>query len=155
MQKNEYNKKYTKEENKNQTNVLSYAVIMIISVIIIILIASIADNREKKIDNKIMETENYNQNIENQLVNLETENYKLNKTVEKLTSENEELKKYKSSYDIFTNVWNLYNLNDINGATTLVKQIDFTLLDENQKGYYTALCKLLNIDTNTNISIIE
>ncbi len=60
---------------------------MIICVIIIILIAAMADNREEEIGNRVMETEQTNASFENELVNLREENYKLKKEQEKNASQ--------------------------------------------------------------------
>ena len=74
MDKDNINKQ---EQSKKQKNIFSYAVIMIICVIIIILFAAMADNRENEIDNRIYQTEQANANIQNELVTLQSENDKL------------------------------------------------------------------------------
>ncbi|MCI5892061.1 MAG: hypothetical protein MRZ66_01470 [Clostridiales bacterium] len=136
--------KNTQQKKKN--NIMTYAIVMIVSVIIIILIAAMADDREEEIDNRIMETERANESIQNELVNLKDENYKLNKEIEKNSAALEEYNNYKTQLAEMTNAWNLYNSGDVNSAAEIVISIDSSKLDDNQRAYLDALCKIIGID---------
>lgn len=138
--------KVTQEKKKN--NIMTYAVIMIISVIIIILIAAMADDREEKIDNRIMETERANESIQNELVTLKDENYKLNKQLEEKNAVDEEYNNYKVQLSEMTNAWNLYISGDITEAANKLSAIDKSSLDDNQIAYYDALCSVMKINSN-------
>lgn len=134
---------------KKKSNIATYAVVMIICVIIIILIAAMADNREEEIGNMVMETEQTNASFENELVNLREENYKLKKELEKNTTKSEENTKYLSELEVMTHIWSKINSGDTEGARQDIISLDTAAFDDNQKGYYEALCKLLNIDSVT------
>lgn len=141
---NELSEKNIHQKKKN--NIMTYAIIMIVSVIIIILIAAMADDREEQIDNRIMETERANESIQNELVTLKDENYKLNKELEKSNELKEQFEIYNVQLDEITNVWNLYISGDVISAAAAAEAIDISKLDDNQKAYYDAICKVIGIE---------
>lgn len=138
---------------KKKSNIATYAVVMIICVII--LIAAMADNREEEIGNRVMETEQTNASFENELVNLREENYKLKKEQEKNVSKMEEETKYKAVLEVMSNIWTKINMGDTEGAKQDIISLDSSSFDDIQRGYYEALCKILSIDSTTKQPITE
>ena len=120
------------------------AIIMIISVIVIILIAKLADNRETQMGNKIIETEHANEVISNEIVALKDENYKLKKENEKYTGLEAEFLSYKDVNSAMAEVVTLIKSGDIDGAENKLISIDQNTLDETQKTYYEGLKMLLD-----------
>ena len=139
-----------KEKNpkseKKQRNIFNYAIVMIVSVIIIILFAAMADNRENEIDNRINETERNSQNIQNEIVRLQDENYELKKQAEANQALADEYNALNTVQSQLTEVWNMISAGDSDGARQKIRTIDGSALSGNTLAYYSALCELLNIN---------
>ena len=102
---------------------------MIICVIIIILIAAMADNREEEIGNRVMETEQTNASFENELVNLREENYKLKKEQgRKMLPRWREETKYKAVLEVMSNIWTKINMGDTEGAKQDIISFGFFII---------------------------
>lgn len=119
---------------------------MIICVIILIIFAALADNREEEIDNRIIETERTNESIQNELVNLKEENYKLTKEKETNDETINEYNEYLEDLSSMTEAWNLIVSNDLEGASKILRNMDISGFDENKTAYFGALCKLAGIE---------
>lgn len=83
------------EEKKKTKNLAIYAVCMILTVVILIILSAMADNREEHFESRIHEQEELNVGIQNQIVALTDENYNLKKELESknetLTQQSEEI----------------------------------------------------------------
>lgn len=83
------------EDKKKTKNLAIYAVCMILTVVILIIFAAMADNREEHFESRIHEQEELNVGIQNQIVALTDENYNLKKELESknetLTQQSEEI----------------------------------------------------------------
>ena len=134
-----------KKENKKQKNIFSYAVIMIICVIIIILFPAMADNRENEIDDKISETQKTNETIQNELVRLQDENYNLKKQIEQNETTTSAYAVMTEQQNKLTEINNLITDGKEEEAKAKLQAIDASNFDENTLAYYSALCKILNI----------
>lgn len=141
--------KNSSKPQKGRDNIFNYAVIMIICVIIIILIAAMADNRENEIDNRIIETKRANEAIQNEIVSLREENYELKSERDKIKSELDAQTSYSTALSELTGIWNMINAGDLTGAANALIAADNSAYDENQQGYYNALCKLAGVDPLT------
>ena len=139
-----------KGSEKKQKNIFNYAIIMIISVIIIIIFAAMADNRENEIDNRINETERTNQTNQEEIVRLTNENAALSKQVEENQKIIDNYTSVSQQLIMLSEIWNLYNDGNIEEAKTKAALIDPSTLDENNAGYYNALCAVLNISPADN-----
>ena len=139
-----------KGSEKKQKNIFNYAIIMIISVIIIIIFAAMADNRENEIDNRISETEKANQTNQEEIVRLTNENAALSKQVEENQKIIDNYTSVSQQLISLSEIWNLYNDGNIEEAKAKAALIDPSTLDENNAGYYNALCAVLNIDPADN-----
>ncbi len=135
-----------KKENKKQKNIFSYAVIMIICVIIIILFAAMADNRENEIDDKINETQKTNESIQNELVRLQDENYNLKKQLEQNEAAASAYAVMTEQQNKLTEINNLINAGKEEEAKAEFMAIDSSAFDENTMAYYSALREILKID---------
>lgn len=140
------NTKNDKKQEHKQKNIFNYAIIMIICVIIIILFAAMADSRENEIDNRIIETERNNASIQNELVNLQNENAELIKREEQNNSLIEEYTQASVQMSQLTEIWNLISTDNINEAKSAIELIDSSVLNENGKAYYDALCEIINLE---------
>lgn len=139
-----------KNSEKKQKNIFNYAIIMIISVIIIIIFAAMADNRENEIDNRISETERTNQTNQEEIVRLTNENTALNKQIEENKKIIDNYSNISQQLIQLSEIWNLYNEGNIDEAKNKAALIDPSTLDENNAGYYNALCEVLNLDPAEN-----
>ena len=139
-----------KNSEKKQRNIFNYAVIMIISVIIIIIFAAMADNRENEIDSRISETEKTNQTNQEEIVRLTNENMALKKQIEENKKIIDNYTSISQQLIGLSEIWNLYNEGKIDEAKNKAVLIDPSKLDENNAGYYNALCAMLNLDTAEN-----
>ncbi len=145
MSEDQKEKNEKKKGDKNK-NILTYGVIMIISVIIIILFAAMADNRENELDTKINETQRANETIQNEVVNLKDENYNLNKKIEEDEAKISANEAVINNYKQMTEVWNLMEEGKDEEAISKLKNMDKSNFDETANAYYSALCEILNID---------
>lgn len=139
-----------KSSDKKQKNIFNYAIIMIISVIIIIIFAAMADNRENEIDSRINETERTNQTNQEEIVRLTNENAALNKQIEENKQIIDNYAVVSQQLISLTEIWNLYFSGNIEEARNKAALIDVNALDENNVGYYEAVCAVLNIDPAEN-----
>ena len=74
-------------EEKKYKNLSTYVVCMILAVIILIIFAAMADNREEQFEHRLNEKEQVNVSIQNQIVSLSDENYHLKKNAEETAKE--------------------------------------------------------------------
>ena len=147
MDKDNINKQ---EQSKKQKNIFSYAVIMIICVIIIILFAAMADNRENEIDNRIYQTEQANANIQNELVTLQSENDKLVKEAQEKDALISGYQNSENQISKLSQIWTLIQSGNIQEASDALYALDVTGFGENETAYYNALCELLKIEPAQN-----
>lgn len=134
----------TVSEEKKRKNLVTYAVCMVLAVIILILFAAMADNREQHFENQINEKEQVNMNIQNQIVSLSDENYNLKKAAEENKKTIEEKDKELVFYQTVTKVWELYESGDTAGAAEAFAGIDLQTLTDTQREFYDALKTTLN-----------
>ncbi|MEE1012740.1 MAG: hypothetical protein U0L92_00265 [Clostridia bacterium] len=131
-------------EEKKRKNLATYAVCMVLAVIILILFAAMADNREQHFENQINEKEQVNMNIQNQIVSLSDENYNLKKEAEENNKALEEKDKELVFYQTVTKVWELQESGDTANAEEAFASIDPETLTETQRESYDALKTTLN-----------
>lgn len=127
------------EEKKRIRNLTTYAVIMLLSVLIIIVIAAMADSREETFENRINETEQANMNISNEIVKLKDDNYVLTKEKEKLTEELENQKGQTAFYQKIAEIWSQIMAEEFKQAEETFKTIETEGLSEEQQRCYKTL----------------
>lgn len=127
------------EEKKRIRNLTTYAVIMLLSVLIIIVIAAMADSREETFENRINETEQANMNISNEIVKLKDDNYVLTKEKEKLTEELENQKGQTAFYQKIAEIWSQIMAEEFKQAEEAFKTIETEGLSEEQQRCYKTL----------------
>ncbi len=127
------------EEKKRIRNLTTYAVIMLLSVLIIIVIAAMADSREENFENRINETEQVNMNISNEIVKLKDDNYILTKEKEKLTEELESQKGQTAFYQQIAEIWSQIMAEEFSEAEKAFKNIVTEDLSEEQQRCYKTL----------------
>ena len=136
-------------DNKKIKNLGTYAIIMILSLVIIIIFAAMADDRESKFENQIYEQTQTNVAIQNEIVKLKDDNYTLSKDLEKVKAELNTNTASMNFYKVMTSAWTLYNENKLNDAAVKMIEIDSSSLNEEEKAYYEKLLKLLpKVDEN-------
>ncbi len=136
-------------DNKKIKNLGTYAIIMILSLVIIIIFAAMADDRESKFENQIYEQTQTNVAIQNEIVKLKDDNYTLSKDLEKVKAELNTNTASMNFYKVMTSAWTLYNENKLNDAAVKMTEIDSSSLNEEEKAYYEKLLKLLpKVDEN-------
>ena len=131
------------DEKKKYKNLAVYAVVMALAVIILIIFAAMADNREQKFETQLDEKENINIAIQNEIVELKDENYKLNNSVEKLTAELEQKDKDLAFYTVMAEAWELYGTDRSADAADKLAEISEDNLTEEQRLKYQTLKELL------------
>lgn len=109
-----------------------------------------ADNRENEIDSRINETERTNQTNQEEIVRLTNENAALNKQIEENKQIIDNYAVVSQQLISLTEIWNLYSSGNIEEARNKAALIDVNALDENNVGYYEAVCVVLNIDPAEN-----
>ena len=130
-------------EEKKRKKLGTYVICLILSVIILIIFAAMADHREEHFENEIHEKEKLNLTIQNQIVSLTDENYLLKQEAENYQQEIEKNKEIISSSQSLLKAWTLFSNQDLVGAKEIFSQIDQEKLNEEQKENYDALKKAL------------
>lgn len=130
-------------EEKKRKKLGTYVICLILSVIILIIFAAMADHREERFEHEIDEKEKLNITIQNQIVSLTDENYLLKQEAEVYQKEIEEDKKIISSSQSLLKAWTLFSNRDVEGAREILSLIDQEKLNEEQKENYDALKKAL------------
>lgn len=136
------------EKGKQWKNLFTYAVILLLGVMIIIVIAAMADNRERELDNRINETQQTNMSIQEELVALQDENYALQQENEALQAELDSRQLYIDKMGQLTEVWALYTSGNTEAAIQRLQTIKTDDMEVPQLAYYEALCTVLGVDAS-------
>ncbi len=137
------------EEKKRSKNLSTYAIIMFLAAVILIIIAAMADTREEHFENQISQQTQLNMDIQNQIVTLEDENYKIKKELEDLKIKNQENETGFLFYKIISDVYTLYLKGKTPEAAKTLGNIDVSTLNEEQKVSYNTLLNLLKLPVST------
>lgn len=127
-----------KNEPGKNSKLATYSVAMLLTVIIIIIIAAMADNRERHFQTELDKTTQANMTIQDEIVNLKDENYTLKQENQKLEQAAEQSAKDAEIYAAVSEVWNLYESGDIDSAKQKLDAIDPTAVPEALGGCYRA-----------------
>ncbi|MEG2670128.1 MAG: hypothetical protein RR957_06635 [Oscillospiraceae bacterium] len=133
----------SKQEKKQLKNLLTYAIIMMIGVMIIIIIAAMADGREKEIDAKIDQTHQTNMSIQSEVVALKDENYLLKKQNEELLANQNKMAEYERNLSQLRDVWGLYTSGSVEAATQKLANINISEMDANLMSFYESINNVL------------
>jgi hypothetical protein len=128
-------------EEKKRKNLGTYAICMILAVIILIIFAAMADNREQHFENQIDEKEKLNMSIQNQIVTLTDENYNLKQETQQKTVALEEKEKEVQFYQAMTKAWECYETKEAEEVKKIIDSIDITTLTEEQKNTFNTFCE--------------
>ncbi|MBO5363997.1 MAG: hypothetical protein J6A56_00840 [Clostridia bacterium] len=134
-------------EEKRRKNLGTYAVIMVLAAVLLILIAAMADNREEHYEEQINQQTQLNVDIQNQIVRLEDENYKLKKETEALKTNSAEQEQALTVYQTLSEVYALaLSGKEREAAERLKLKInDPSALTEEEKAAYDTLVKQLTL----------
>ena len=132
-------------EERRRKNLGTYAVIMVLAAVLLIIIAALADNREEHFENQINVQTQINTDIQNQIVRLEDENYKLKKEAEELKASSAAAEQAMTVYQTLTEVYALALSGNPHDATEKLKTIDTKTLTEEEKTAYDTLQKQLQL----------
>lgn len=132
------------EKNKRIKNLSTYVVCMILTVIILIIFAAMADNRESHFENQLQEKDQINLSIQNQIVTLTDENYALKKEKESLEKQLQEKEKRVTFLNTLKEVLSLHTQNEETKAKELFSSLNIDEMDEEMKAEYQKLKELLN-----------
>lgn len=124
------------EETKKYKNLTTYVICMILTIIILIIFAAMADNREELFESQIQEKEQVNLTIQNQIVALTDENYSLKQEMDNqsqiIGQQSEEIQ----FLTILNEAWMLIEKNQIQDAKNKADQLkDFSMNEERKKSY--------------------
>lgn len=128
------------EEKKKFKNLSTYVVCMVLTIVILIIFAAMADNREELFENQIQEKEQANITIQNQIVSLTEENYNLKQEAEKQTQiisqQNEEVQ----FLTLMNEAWMLISQNKYGEAKEKAEKLkEFPMNEEREKVYQTLM----------------
>ena len=128
------------DKKKKYKNLSTYVVCMILTIVIVIIFAAMADNREELYETQLNEKEQLNINIQNQIVSLTEENYSLKQEVEKQTQiisqQNEEVK----FFTTMNEAWMLIAQNKQSEAKAKAEELkDFPMTKERETVYQTLI----------------
>lgn len=133
------------EEKKKKSNLGTYAVIMVLAALFLIIIAAMADHREDQFETQIYEQTQINVGIQDQIVRLEDENYRLKKAAEeqaKVTGAQEQSLKV---YRTFSEVYALSMDGKSEEAAEKLEELDVSLLTQEEKEAYDKLQEQLSL----------
>ncbi len=130
---------------KKKYNIGTYAVVLILAAIFIIIIAAMADNREDHFENQITKQNEINQGIQERIVTLESDNYNLKKSNDELTSKNTALDTSLTFYKTIDQVYALALEGKPAEASAKLREIDPSALGSEEKAVYDTLQKQLQL----------
>lgn len=113
---------------------------MILTIVILIIFAAMADNREELFESQIQEKEQANLTIQNQIVSLTDENYSLKQEMDKqsqiISQQSEEIQ----FLTLMNETWMLIEKKQLQDAKTKAEQLkDFSMNEERKKSYQMLL----------------
>ena len=131
------------DEKKKYKNLATYAVVMALAVVVLIIFAAMADNREQN-----FEKESLNVSIQNEIVSLKDENYNLKNSSDKLEEELKQATEEKNFYNVLSDAWQLYGTDKKEEAAKKLEEINADKLSEEQNEKLKILQDLLADKTN-------
>lgn len=134
------------EETKKKNNLGTYAVIMILAAVFLIIIAAMADHRENQFESQIDKQTQINVGIQNQIVNLENENHRLKKEAEEAALTFHTQEQALSVYRTLAEVYAFALEGKPREATEKLKEIDVAILTQEEKAAYDKLQKQLQLN---------
>ncbi len=128
-------------DEKNRKKLGTYAVIMVLAAVFLIIIAAMADHREEHFEDQISQQTKLNVDIQNQIVRLEDENYKLEKEAEELKANAAATEQALNLYKTLSEAYELALSGDKKHATERLKLkiTDPSVLTEEEKAAYDKL----------------
>lgn len=128
------------DEKKKYKNLTTYVICMILTIVILIIFAAMADNREELFESQIQEKEQANLTIQNQIVSLTDENYFLKQEMDKqsqiISQQSEEIQ----FLTLMNEAWMLIEKKQFQDAKTKAEQLkDFSMNEERKKSYQMLL----------------
>ena len=128
------------DEKKKYKNLTTYVICMILTIVILIIFAAMADNREELFESQIQEQEQANLTIQNQIVSLTDENYSLKQEMDKqsqiISQQSEEIQ----FLTLMNETWMLIEKKQLQDAKTKAEQLkDFSMNEERKKSYQMLL----------------
>ena len=133
------------EERKSFKKVGTYAVVLFLAAVFLILIAAMADNREEQYEEQINQQAQINMDIQNQIVRLEDENYNLKNEMEELKGKSAEQEQGLMVYQTLSEVYALALSGKYTAAAEALAKLDPATLTEAQQAAYTTLRKQLKL----------
>ena len=124
------------DEKKKYKNLTTYVICVILTIVILIIFAAMADNREELFESQIHEQEQVNLTIQNQIVSLTDENYSLKQEMDKqsqiISQQSEEIQ----FLTLLNETWMLIEKKQFQDAKTKAEQLkDFSMNEERKKSY--------------------
>lgn len=136
------------DEKKKYKNLATYAVVMALAVVVLIIFAAMADNREQNFETQLNEKESLNVSIQNEIVSLKDENYNLKNSSDKLEEDLKQATEEKDFYNALSDAWQLYGTDKKEEAAKKLEEIDADKLSEEQNEKLKILQDLLADKTN-------
>lgn len=133
------------EEKKKKNNLGTYAVIMVLAALFLIIIAAMADHREDQFETQINEQAQINVGIQDQIVRLEDENYRLKKAAEEQAKISGAQEQSLKVYRTFSEVYSLSMDGNSKEAAEKLKELDISLLTQEEKEAYDKLQEQLSL----------
>ncbi len=130
---------FLQEEKKRIKNLSTYAVILVLSILIVIVFAAMADNRESEFENRINQKEESIASIQDEIVKLKEKNYGLEKKLEEKVAEEEKNAKDLAFYQALNETWKFLAQDKKEDALAKVKEIKVEELSPEQKIQYDAI----------------
>lgn len=136
------------DEKKKYKNLATYAVVMALAVVVLIIFAAMADNREQNFETQLNEKESLNVSIQNEIVSLKDENYNLKNSSDKLKEDLKQATEEKDFYNVLSDACQLYGTDKKEEAAKKLEEINADKLSEEQNEKLKILQDLLADKTN-------
>lgn len=138
------------DEKKKYKNLATYAVVMALAVVVLIILAAMADNREQNFENQLNEKENLNVSIQNEIVSLRDENYELKNSADKLETDLAQATAERDFYTALSDAWELYGADKYDEALKKLEETESDKLSDEQKQKIKDLQFLIGEKQNKN-----
>lgn len=124
---------------EQRKKLFSYAIIMLVAAVLIVLIAYMSENRADMYESEITKNQTEIELIQSQLAQLTNENYELKKQNEKNMTAASDFEDYRIKLDIIKAAWEMHNAGDNEGALLKLSELDRAALDDTSGAFYDSV----------------
>lgn len=131
---------------EQKKKLFTYAIIMLVAAVIIVLIAYMSENRVDIYEQQITKSESEVAASQAELVKLRDDNYELTKINEQYMTTASDFENYRVLLNTVKEAWDLHNAGDDEAAAKKLETLDRTTLDDTVGAFYDSVLSQINAE---------